>query len=534
MKQTLLFILFSAMAHLCMSQRTFIVDGITYQVIKESDEVNAVGLVEVTWMRNTSVYSGSIQIPNAVKESSDSYADTYKIIGIGENAFKASKQLRYVKLSPSIEYIGNSAFEGCTSLDSISIPMGNLYRIGDFAFKESRIKSITIPNSIREYGIGLFVNCRYLKSVELPSNTSYLPKGIFAQCTALESINIPENVKRIDGYAFQECSNLESIVLPSDLRSIGPGAFFQCENLTSVQIPSSIEEIQQAAFAYSGIEHIEIPLSIRDIPEDMFYGCEYLQHIVLPEGVESLGEEAFAGCTSLTRIEFPTSLQRMEKRCFVGSGLKVMIMPNTITSLGDNCFGDCKSLQKIVFSSGITSIGEGSCALCSKLQSVVIPYNIKRIGESAFYGCYELTNLQIKNPRCTIHEEAFYGCNKLSKTIEKPNVESSNDHLLTLHSVTITPTQTILSFSNNNLLEDGSYFQYCSISKDAAILVNTQMYTMTDAEGIDIDPNKTYFTAIGQDLYFRLYFPPIPWNTKKIDFKEFTENGWILEGIQLE
>lgn len=112
MKQTLLFILFSAMAHLCMSQRTFIVDGITYQVIKESDEVNAVGLVEVTWMRNTSVYSGSIQIPNAVKETSDSYADQYKIVGIGENAFKASKQLRYVKLSPSIEYIGKSAFQG--------------------------------------------------------------------------------------------------------------------------------------------------------------------------------------------------------------------------------------------------------------------------------------------------------------------------------------------------------------------------------------------------------------------------------------
>ena len=105
MKRILLFIIFSVMTHICMAQRTFFVDGITYQVIKEADEVNAVGLVEVTWMRNTSVYSGSIQIPNAIKESGDSYTDTYKIVGIGENAFKASKQLRHVTLSPSIEYI---------------------------------------------------------------------------------------------------------------------------------------------------------------------------------------------------------------------------------------------------------------------------------------------------------------------------------------------------------------------------------------------------------------------------------------------
>jgi hypothetical protein len=93
------------------AQKTFVANGITYQIIREADGANANGLAEVTYKRDGSTYSGSIQIPNAVKETDDPYSDTYKIIGIGEKAFALCKQLRSVELPATLEYIGNYAFQ---------------------------------------------------------------------------------------------------------------------------------------------------------------------------------------------------------------------------------------------------------------------------------------------------------------------------------------------------------------------------------------------------------------------------------------
>ena len=57
---------------------------------------------------------------------------------------------------------------------------------------------------------------------------------------------------------------------------------------------------------------------------------------------------------------------------------------------------------------------------------------------------------------------------------------------------------------------------------------------MTRAEGINIAPEKTYFSYLGQELTFTLYFPPISHlNPTSMDLIEKTDSEWKWYGMVL-
>ena len=62
--------------------------------------------------------------------------------------------------------IGNNAFAGCEFLESITIP-DNVTSIGEYAFKESGLRSITIPHKVNSIGQEAFYNCSGLTSVTI-------------------------------------------------------------------------------------------------------------------------------------------------------------------------------------------------------------------------------------------------------------------------------------------------------------------------------------------------------------------------------
>ncbi|MDD5978338.1 MAG: leucine-rich repeat domain-containing protein [Bacteroidales bacterium] len=174
---------------------------------------------------------------------------SYKVTGIGDNAFNGCTGLTSVEIPNSVTSIGEYAFYECTSLTSLTI--GNsVTSMGSCAFaKCTGLKSVEIPNSVTSIGLCAFDGCTGLKSVEIPNSVTSIGDAAFTGCTGLNSLTIGNSVKSIGYAAFAGCEGLTSLTIPNSVTSIGDFAFSQCAGLTSLTIGSNVDTIEVAAFA---------------------------------------------------------------------------------------------------------------------------------------------------------------------------------------------------------------------------------------------------------------------------------------------
>ena len=119
------------------------------------------------------------------------------------------------------------------------------------------------------------------------------------------------------------------------------------------------------------------------------------------------------------------------------------------------------------------------------------------------------------------------------KAYNNPYINRNMSNSLKVLSVKVQDNQTVITFSDNNRIDDDSYYQWFTVNKNAYIVANGQRYTLTRAEDIAMSPDKTYFSYAGETKTFTLYFPAIPKSTTSIDFIEAEDSNWRLYGIQL-
>lgn len=91
--------------------------------------------------------------------------------------------------------------------------------IGDDAFAGcSSLESITIPRSINEIGESAFAGCDKLENITIPNGVTSIDKGTFEGCYSLKMITIPKSVTTIDYAAFAGCSSLRVIVYKGTIK----------------------------------------------------------------------------------------------------------------------------------------------------------------------------------------------------------------------------------------------------------------------------------------------------------------------------
>lgn len=122
-----------------------------------------------------------------------------------------------------------------------------------------------------------------------------IPRKCFAE-TRLETITLPNSIESIAESAFEDCKDLSRIVLSEGLATIGRAAFSGCTKLTEIHLPNSVREIGISAFYDCRITSVIIPEGVKVIEAGLFKYCTKLTNVTIPNGVKSIGDSAFGAC----------------------------------------------------------------------------------------------------------------------------------------------------------------------------------------------------------------------------------------------
>ena len=234
-----------------------------------------------------------------------------------------------VEIPSSVTKIGDSAFDGCPLLESVTIPDGVL-DIGAHAFCCcDGLENILIPQSVTNIGTRAFGSCYNLRSFAVdPANRFYSARDGFLLnkdgTVLVQGVNgvevmIPEGVTAIGEAAFEDCSRLEAVEIPNSVTDIGGWAFSGCDSLMDVEIPGCVTNIGEEAFSFCRLRRVSIPGGVKTIGARAFDGCWKLEGLEIARGVESIGREAFSDL-SLTTVTIPDSVTDVGEGAFVDCG----------------------------------------------------------------------------------------------------------------------------------------------------------------------------------------------------------------------
>ena len=196
----------------------------------------------------------SVTIPDCVRSIGDyafSYCKSLaalnlpaRLTSIGNRAFGFCTSLETLNLPVGLTSIGANPFSGCDELklsnhSSHFKIQNNLLLSSDGSQLISYMgkgSSVTIPDCVRSIGDFAFWGCKSLETLNLPAGLTTIGDSAFSSCTSLETLNLPAGLTSIGNSAFYGCTSLETLNLPAGLTSIGNYAFYGCTSLAALYI----------------------------------------------------------------------------------------------------------------------------------------------------------------------------------------------------------------------------------------------------------------------------------------------------------
>ena len=229
--------------------QTFDYKDIEYKILSEADKTVEVYI-------NPSFNGSGLIIPEKVTYSGKEYTVT----GIRQLAFLNSASIISVSIPATVKTIGNSAFESCTNLTSLTFKgESQLEQIGDYAFYKTGLTTISIPATVKTIGNSAFQDCGNLTSLtfEGESQLEQIGDRAFAY-TVLTTIDIPASVTSIGAFAFDENTALQQVYMhrddPSDYSF---DAFRDCPNAVIYAPAASYE----AYIKFNNFNKVEVELT---------------------------------------------------------------------------------------------------------------------------------------------------------------------------------------------------------------------------------------------------------------------------------
>lgn len=205
------------------------VTSISVDTFKDCESLKSVTLPDTLEWIGMGAFHGctgltEIIIPNGVKT-------------IQSGAFHGCTGLTSVKIPAGVKEIQWKAFPNCTNLQEIIVEEGNENYIsidGNLYCKKG--DDFYQTNTLIEYAFG-----KTNDTFTLPLGTEVIGDYAFHEVSGLKTVIIPESVREIEMFAFYDCLDLEKVYLPHSLTTLGD-CVFRCFNLKEVVYNGTKEE----------------------------------------------------------------------------------------------------------------------------------------------------------------------------------------------------------------------------------------------------------------------------------------------------
>ena len=322
---------------------------------------------------------------------------------INQEAFWRCTDLHTITLPQGITSIERTTFRECANLRSITIPEG-VVTIGDYAFYDSGLETIILPDTIEYFGTyafdsdeksvyiydeesfwgnfpndsNLLTNARVYYMDKLttehtfPDNITSV-SAIVSEYTTLESVIIPnpEIITEIEDYAFTDCKNLKYFTMPENVIKIGRSAFNDCISWLNPVVPEKVQSIGAYAYYNCNITDFTLPSCTTYIGCDAFCDTPFYNNAdnwsgnalykdnvllkydqnatdseyIVETGTRLIADSAFSFNDKIRCIEIPDTVTIINDKAFYYcTNLTSITIPESVTEIGKDCFAECKAL----------------------------------------------------------------------------------------------------------------------------------------------------------------------------------------------
>ena len=360
-------------------------EGMSGKTLSKTVRVEVGDLYKITNYTLYDYYGGEIcEIP---KDKNVMYID--------EECFRYNTTLRKIILPSTVTEIPEKAFEGCTNLEEVVIP-SQCTTIREGAFKDcKKLRVVTLEefkdreNNTHEgyfgaitVGRSAFEGCTSLETINNAKRLTTAYDRAFANCTSLKEIDITE--LRVTGSeVFLGCTALEKVET-SDFTSVGKEMFASCKSLKEFDfkgdyVPdgafTDCTSLAKFTFAYKG--------EFRGIGENAFVNATELMNITLPAGNYTVGNKAFYNA-SLKTVEIGDAEVKFELSVFE-SCVKFASSATTGFTVNGKVNGESrlyKTVNGILYSKDMKTL----IAVPSATESFTLPSSVTRLADGALAG----------------------------------------------------------------------------------------------------------------------------------------------------
>lgn len=371
------------------------------------------------------------------------------------------------------------ALKDCTSLVKLTVPFagnrsnGEYYTIGyAFGAKNYKQGGAVLPETLKDITVtggysrnetlktNAFYNCFHLTNITIDKGVKKIEKGIFFDCISLESLTLPfvgEREENAPNYPFTwafsygsknqdvmtHCGSGDIVVTHADTYNLYDSGYKDLNNNYGF-IPNSLKTVT---------------IKSGKLGSRCFYSCRVIEKLVLEEGVTSIGNACFMGCSKLSDIEFPSTIEEMYGSfrnnfyacpyatnlitqaqaegsdgfiylndtilaAYYGSEETVKIKEGTVT-VADQAFSYSSNVKHIICPESLRYVGVRTrfateATFPRTLESIELNEGLEVIGASAFNGVSNLTDITIPDSVKYVGWWAFNNTGWLNKQPDGP------------------------------------------------------------------------------------------------------------------